>query len=90
MDAARLSSKGQVTIPIGIRKRLGLSPGESVIFIEQSGRVSIASERSIGITLHDRWPDDYVEQFKRFGETADATFFEQPELPYVDRGELFG
>ncbi|MCL2146668.1 MAG: AbrB/MazE/SpoVT family DNA-binding domain-containing protein [Synergistaceae bacterium] len=89
MDTARLSSKGQVTIPVGIRRRLGLRAGENVVFIEQSGNVSITSERRIGFTVSDTWSEEYIEKVMRFGESQDPTFFEQPELPFADRGELF-
>ena len=39
MDIARLSIKGQVTIPIGIRKRLGLREGDKVIFMEKGDNI---------------------------------------------------
>jgi len=35
MDMARVSMKGQVTIPIEIRRKLGLREGDKVIFAEQ-------------------------------------------------------
>jgi len=39
MDIARISSKGQVTIPIEIRKKLGLKEGDKVIFLEKDNNV---------------------------------------------------
>ena len=39
MDVARISVKGQVTIPIGIRKRLGLREGEKVVFMEKDDNI---------------------------------------------------
>ena len=39
MELAKLTSKGQITIPIDIRKRLGLKNGDKVIFIEKAGNV---------------------------------------------------
>ena len=90
---ARLSSKGQVTIPIGIRRRLGLRAGENAVFIEHQGGVSIRSAWGLGIASPDQWSDAYIEQVKeqvkRFGETPDPTFHEQPELPFSTIGELF-
>ena len=41
MDMARLSSKGQITIPIDIRRKLGLREGDKVIFVEQGGNIVI-------------------------------------------------
>jgi len=39
MDVARISIKGQVTIPIGIRKRLGLREGDKVVFMEKGDNI---------------------------------------------------
>ena len=41
MDMARLSSKGQITIPAVIRRKLGLREGDKVVFAEQSGNIVI-------------------------------------------------
>lgn len=35
---ARVTSKGQVTIPIALRYALGLAPGDEVVFGEEGGR----------------------------------------------------
>ena len=34
MELAKVTSKGQVTIPIEIRKKLGIKNGDKVLFIE--------------------------------------------------------
>lgn len=39
MELAKVTSKGQVTIPIEIRKRLGIKNGDKILFVEESGRV---------------------------------------------------
>ena len=39
LDVARISIKGQVTIPVEIRKRLKLKDGDKVVFIEKSGEI---------------------------------------------------
>ena len=41
MELAKVTSKGQVTIPIEIRKKLGIKNGDKVLFIEESGRIYI-------------------------------------------------
>jgi len=41
MDTAKLSSKGQVTIPVDIRRKLGLREGDKVVFAEQGENVII-------------------------------------------------
>ena len=39
MELAKVTSKGQVTIPVGIRKKLGIKNGDKVLFIEDAGRI---------------------------------------------------
>lgn len=40
MAAARITSKGQITIPVRIRAALGVSPGDRVEFVElEKGQV---------------------------------------------------
>lgn len=36
MELAKVTSKGQITIPIDIRKKLGITEGSKVLFIEES------------------------------------------------------
>ena len=90
MNTARLSSQGQVTIPIGIRRMLGLREGENVVFVEQAGSVMLASERDVKVSASsEKFSDEYIREVMRFGETPDPTFVEPSELPFTDRGELF-
>ena len=39
LRSALLTSKGQVTIPIEIRKKLGIKNGDKVLFMEDSERI---------------------------------------------------
>ena len=39
MELAKVTSKGQVTIPIEIRKKLGLKSGDKILFMEDSGKI---------------------------------------------------
>ena len=41
MDMAKLTSKGQITIPIDVRRKLGLKKGDKVIFIEKGQDIVI-------------------------------------------------
>lgn len=38
MEIATLSSKGQITIPISVRKRLKLKSGDKIVIQEENGR----------------------------------------------------
>ena len=39
MEVAKITSKGQITIPIGIRRKLGVKEGDKVLFVENHGRI---------------------------------------------------
>jgi antitoxin PrlF len=39
MELAKLTSKGQITIPVEIRKRLKLKEGDKVFFLEEKGKI---------------------------------------------------
>ena len=41
MDIARISSKGQMTVPVSVRKALNLKSGDKVIILEENGRYYI-------------------------------------------------
>jgi len=51
MNLARMSANGQVTVPIEIRKKLGVKDGDKVIFLEENGR--IVMENSVRIALKE-------------------------------------
>ncbi len=38
MEIAKISSKGQITIPISIRNKLKLKTGDKVVILEENGR----------------------------------------------------
>jgi antitoxin PrlF len=47
MALATLTSKGQITIPVSIRNRLGLKPGDQIDFVPgPDGRVSLEPKRT--------------------------------------------
>jgi len=41
MDLAKVSAKGQITIPVDIRRKLNIREGDKVLFVEQNGNVTI-------------------------------------------------
>ena len=43
MELAKVTSKGQITIPVEIRKQLNLKPGDKVLFIEENGKITLAN-----------------------------------------------
>ena len=49
---ARVTSKGQITVPIDVRKALGLQPGDRLRFVGQDGVVRL--ERALSVTESTR------------------------------------
>lgn len=39
MELAKVTSKGQITIPVGIRRKLGLRDGDKVLFVEEGKKI---------------------------------------------------
>ena len=59
----RMTVKGQVTIPISIRKVLGLRPGSEVEFAEEDGRVYV---------IRRHIPDEVRDSVEEYRGRADA------------------
>lgn len=38
MPTAKITSKGQITLPKEVRRRLGVGPGDEVEFVEENGK----------------------------------------------------
>ncbi|MGV6988788.1 AbrB/MazE/SpoVT family DNA-binding domain-containing protein [Testudinibacter sp. P80/BLE/0925] len=49
MELAKITSKGQITIPIAIRKKLNLKEGDKLLFVENNGKVEILNSTMLAI-----------------------------------------
>jgi len=49
MELAKVTSKGQITIPIQIRKKLKLKEGDKVFFIEEKGKVIFQNASQVAL-----------------------------------------
>ena len=47
MELAKLTTKGQITIPAEIRKRLNVQAGDKVVFLEEKGRIFIENAEKL-------------------------------------------
>jgi AbrB family looped-hinge helix DNA binding protein len=50
MELAKVTSKGQITIPAEIRRKLHLKPGDKVLFIEEDDRVTVLNSSLAALT----------------------------------------
>ena len=63
MEIAKLTSKGQITIPVGIRNKLGVETGDQLIFLEKNGVVIIVKADNLDtMTRCQR----YLEEFQKY------------------------
>jgi len=58
MATATVTSKGQITIPIGVRQALGLDAGDRVVFVElEKGQFAIMAATGSVRELNGRYRD---------------------------------
>lgn len=49
MELAKITSKGQITIPIQIRKKLNLKEGDKVVFITEGDKIVLENSTKLAI-----------------------------------------
>ena len=49
MELAKITTRGQITIPVEIRKKLSVKDGDKVIFIEENGRIIMENAAMIAL-----------------------------------------
>lgn len=49
MELAKITTKGQITIPIEIRKKLKLKDGDKVVFIEENGKIVMGNSTMVAL-----------------------------------------
>jgi AbrB family looped-hinge helix DNA binding protein len=76
MEIAKVTSKGQITIPQGIRQKMDLKKGDKIIFFEENGKYYLQNSNSAALKVIQkemegeaekagfRNPDDVVKYIK--------------------------
>lgn len=49
MELAKITTKGQITLPVEIRKKLGVRNGDKVVFIEENGRIIVENAAMLAL-----------------------------------------
>ncbi len=49
MELAKITTRGQITIPVAIRKKLGVKDGDKVVFIEENGRIIVENAAMVAL-----------------------------------------
>jgi AbrB family looped-hinge helix DNA binding protein len=68
-----MSSQNQITVPGKIRNALGLKPGDTVVFIEESGKITVRNLKDLILEVAATFKDieETEEEFRagfRFAE----------------------
>ena len=71
MEVAKISSKGQITIPISVRNRLNLKAGDKIVILEENGRFYFENSAMLALK---RVEDAFV------GEAEKAGFSTEEEM----------
>lgn len=65
VESAKITSKGQITIPKKIRELLDLNDGDYVVFYyDENKNVKIGNERNIKVVLDDNTKQATIERGK--------------------------
>jgi AbrB family looped-hinge helix DNA binding protein len=97
MEMAKVTAKGQITVPIDVRRRLGLSDGSRMLFIEQDNGFFVINENRIdmnalsgakNMTTQKGWPKDYVKAIMAFDTPSDPLFEEYEDILWSERENM--
>lgn len=62
MELAKVTSKGQITIPVDIRRRLRLKPGDKVLFVEAGDKVIMENSSLVALTTFQNEMDGEADR----------------------------
>jgi len=62
LDVARISVKGQVTIPVDVRRKLGLKDGDKVVFMEREGSIILQNANRLAFEEFQREMEGAAEE----------------------------
>ena len=64
MELAKVTSKGQITIPIEIRRKLGVKEGDKILFVEERGRIVMMNSSMEALR---KAQEDFAGEAERLG-----------------------
>lgn len=62
MEIAKLSSKGQITLPVSVRRKLKLKSGDQIVIQEENGRFYFDNAALVAFTRVERAFDGAAEE----------------------------
>ena len=67
MEIARVTSKGQITIPRDIRTKMNIKRGDKIVFFEDNGNYFIKNSASIAIKALEDFQNSMKGEAKKAG-----------------------
>ena len=64
MELAKITTRGQICLPIAIRKKLKVKEGDKVIFLEENGRIIVENAARLAFV---RAQEDFAGEAERLG-----------------------
>ena len=68
ISVAKITSKGQVTIPMAIRNKMRLNTGDQVVFFEDNGRLCLANSAELAFKRANK---AFAKQAKQAGFSSE-------------------
>lgn len=62
MELAKVTSKGQITIPVAIRKLLGIQEGDKILFVEEGDKVVLMNASTNALMKAQKAFDGMAEE----------------------------
>ena len=79
MEISKISSKGQITIPVSVRNKLNLKTGDNVVIFEENGRFYIENAAAISLKYIGHGDDSVKYDFAREDSQLKVA---EPEIRY--------
>ena len=70
MNLAKLSSNGQITVPVEVRRRLHLVPGDKVLFLEKANGEVVVVKAELAAVTHAQ--EEFAGAARDFGVTDEG------------------
>jgi len=67
MDIAKVTSKGQITIPRDIRMKMNIKSGDKIIFFEDNGRYFLQNSASDAIKALEALQNEMINEAGKAG-----------------------
>jgi len=68
MELAKITTRGQICLPIEIRRKLKVKEGDKVVFLEENGRIIVENAAKLAFM---RVQEDFAGEAERLGLETD-------------------